>query len=89
MINNQIIFPMCRLRFPRFDVPCPSFKRKLFESRDTDTERLNMEQIRMMKEMGLPMNVDEVYERIGMTMPERFTEDVIGMPGDAEVNNDE
>lgn len=77
VIGRQVIRPMCKLKFPRFNVPCPKFVRKLTEVRDIDTERLNMDQVRLAQELGLPMNTEEAYEKLGITRPENMTQDVV------------
>jgi phage gp29-like protein len=78
MIREQVIRPMCRLRFPGNDAPCPHFKRILFERRDVDSDRLNLEQIRAARELGLPLEVDEVYDRLGFTKPEGYEATTLG-----------
>lgn len=87
VIGRQIIRPMCKLSFPRFDVPCPKFVRKLTEVRDIETERLNMDQIRQAQEMGLQVNTDEAYEKLGITRPETMTQDIL-TPKPKEVDSE-
>lgn len=79
MVREQIIRPICLLKFPALtSVPCPHFKRKLFERRDTDSERMDLDQINAAQALRLPLDVDEVYDRLGFTKPESFKLTTIG-----------
>jgi hypothetical protein len=68
---------MVDLKFPGRDAPIPQFVRQLFDRRDVESKRLDMEQVRLMLELGLPMAVDEVYERLEFTKPDSVVEDTV------------
>lgn len=80
-IREQLLAPMCRLRFPNDPkVPVPMFTRVMPSRRNLDEERTNMEKVRVMREMGLPLLVDDVYNMFGFTRPDGFIQEVIGGP---------
>jgi len=70
VIRNQVIRPLVAMKWPGRDVPMPVFVRKLIETKNIDADRLALEQVRAAKELGLRMDDAEVYERLGLTMPE-------------------
>ncbi len=79
MIREQVIRPMCMLKFPGLpSLACPHFKRTLFERRDTDSERMDLDQINAARALGLPVDVDEAYDRLGLTKPEGYKPTTIG-----------
>jgi len=77
-IREQVFRPMLDYKFPEMKVPVPHFKRKLVSKRDVDSERLDLDQIRTAKELGLPLRTDEVYERLGFSKPDNMKVDTIG-----------
>lgn len=80
MIREQVIRPMCMLRFPGKRFAVPHFVRKILERRDTASEQMDLAQMQAAREMRLPMPTDEVYKRLRMTRPDDFDQDVIGGP---------
>ena len=61
--------PICALRYPNRTVPLPSFRRILIESRNVESERLNLEQAKTAWEFGLPIGEDDLYDMLGITKP--------------------
>ena len=76
-IREQVFRPVLEQKFPGADVLIPHFKRKLVQKRDVDSERLDLEQLRVAREFGLPLMTEEVYERLGFTQPDTVTEAIM------------
>ena len=87
MVDEQVIKPMVRLRFPDWRGSVPTFKRLLNERKDIEATRLRIDQLRLAREMGLPVKADEAYEALGFARPEGFEADTVG--GTPEVEGDE
>lgn len=68
-IRDQIIRWMVRFRWPGADVPIPMFTRAPAEGRNLDADRVALEQLRFMAEMNLPVDTDQIYERLGWQAP--------------------
>jgi len=68
-IRRSVIGPMCWCRFPNKEAPLPYFRRVLYESRNVESEKLNLEQVRAAREFGLPVGEDELYEMLGVSKP--------------------
>ena len=68
-IERYVIGPMVRLKWPGKKVPAPEFKRRIFESRNLDAERLNLEKLRYADERILPLDEADVYELLNLPMP--------------------
>ena len=70
-IENQVIRPMIRFRWPNQPVPMPHFKRKIIEARNLDADRLEMDRIRLARELGLIIDEDVLYDRLGLPQPKQ------------------
>lgn len=68
-IEQQIIRPMVRLKFPGDDVPIPTFRRKVYEPRDVDAERLSLEQLAFAANQGLTVNTAWLYDTLHIPKP--------------------
>lgn len=68
-LRDQLLSPMVRFKFPGRDMPVPKFVRQLNRTRDVESERLNLEQLRLARELGVPIEQDEVYEKLGLRKP--------------------
>lgn len=80
MVETQILWPMIRMRFPKMDnPPVPRFVRKLPEARAIDEERVNMEQLKLARDLGMPVAMDDAYELLNLTKP-KTTDETIGGP---------
>ena len=69
MIRNQLIAPLVRLAFPNKKVPVPEFQRKIIETKNLDSDRLELEKLKYMDERGLPVDEAVIYERLGFPKP--------------------
>lgn len=78
-IEQQILKPMVRLRWPGLDAPMPRFVRTLKEKIDTDVQRLNMERIRLAIELGLNLERGQVYDLLELRRPVDES-DTVGAP---------
>lgn len=78
VIREQIIRPMVALLFPAKRVPVPRFVRQLIESQNVEGDRLAIDQISKALELKMPLMVDETYEKLNLTKPEGFDQEVIG-----------
>ena len=65
-----MLAPMVKFRWPQVPRPVPIFKRRVIEEKNLDAERLELDKLRFMREMGLPVAPELVYERLGYPMPE-------------------
>lgn len=68
-VRNFIIAPMIQLRFPNKKVPLPHFKRKLLESRNIESERLTLDQLRFGREINLTVEKSWLHDSLGIPMP--------------------
>lgn len=73
-VRNKIIAPMIQFRFPGKNVPIPHFKRKILESRNIESERLTLEQLRFGKEIGLSVEKSWLYESLSFPIPAKDAE---------------
>ena len=69
MIREQIIRPIVMFRWPGRDVLIPKFQRRIIEARQLDAERTDLDKIRLMRELGLPIDSSVIYERLGFPLP--------------------
>lgn len=68
-IRDQVITPMVKMRYPGKSAPIPHFERTLYEQRNLESERLDLEQIQFAVDHGLPVAADLVYEKLGLPVP--------------------
>lgn len=69
-IREQVLAPMVRFKFPTIQrAPVPNFERVLHARRDEQAERLDIEQLKLAKEWGLPVSREEVYEKLRLRQP--------------------
>lgn len=69
VVRNSIIAPMIQLRFPGKKVPLPYFCRTLLESRNIESERLTLDQLRFGREMNLTVERSWLYDSLGIPRP--------------------
>lgn len=77
MVRGQVFRPMVELKFPTRDMPLPLWRRKVHEPRDVESERVNLEQLRLAQELGLPITTKEAYEKLDLVRPKSVTMEVI------------
>lgn len=66
MVREQILAPMVRLYFPDQEVPVPMFRRKFVAAKDIEAERLVLDQLRFMKDSGLYVEPQHIYQSFGI-----------------------
>ncbi len=74
---QELFRRMCQLRFPQFDADvirmhCPIFRRILLENRDDATENLAWSKVQWGIEHGYVPDDAEVFDMLGLTMPQGF-----------------
>lgn len=69
-IRRCILTPMIRFRWPNVDMPVPHFQRRVIEEKSLDADRVELEKLRFMRELNLPVDQAIIYERLGYPMPE-------------------
>jgi len=74
-IRNQIIRYMVRFRWPGQDVPIPHFRRLIAETPDIEHDRLKLDKLRFMREAGLRVDEDVVYELLDIPKPKETKPD--------------
>lgn len=79
-IREQILRHMILFRFPTTPMPVPYFKRVIVEEAQLDAQRLTLDKLRFMKEQGLLVDSEYVYESLGIPRPKEPGQ----LPGDAE-----
>ena len=60
---------MVALKFPGRDAPIPIFKRKVYEARDVESERLTLEQLNFAKSERMIVNSDWLYDSLNIPKP--------------------
>ncbi len=85
-IRDRILRPMVALKFPDTPMPVPVFKRKTYEAKNIESDRLALDQLNAAKEYGLRVDTAEVYERLGLRRPEDGATDVIDFGPSARTN---
>lgn len=68
-IQGQILKWMIHFRWPTQNVPVPKFARAPAEARNLDADRIALDQLRFLREAGLPVDSEQVYERLGWQAP--------------------
>jgi phage gp29-like protein len=68
-IQKQVFRWVVRFQFPGRDMPLPLFHRQPAESRNLDADRVELEKLRYLREAGLPVDPEVVYERLGVPPP--------------------
>lgn len=69
LIEQQVLRPMVRLRWPGAGRATPKWTRRIIEAKNLDADRLVMEQIRLAREAGLPIDNDDLYEMLRVPIP--------------------
>lgn len=80
VVENGIIRHMVRLRWPTRQTPVPKFKRRIIESRNLDEERVTMDKVRLLRELGQPVDPVWLYDALGVPIPEGTPTAPIGLP---------
>jgi phage gp29-like protein len=88
-LQTQLLGPMAALRFPDREGPAPVWRRVFEPGRDLDGDRLGLEQLKQARDMGLPLQTDEVYARLDFTRPTAEDADVMGGATPATPASDE
>ena len=68
-IREEVLKPMIRMRFPGVVMPIPIFQRKVAEEKDIEGMRLSLDVLRYMREAGLPVDPEYVYEVLDVPQP--------------------
>ena len=68
-IRRQLIRYMVELRYPGRNAPVPIFKRKTYEARNVEAERLTLDQLRYAGERNLRLDEDTLYELLNLPKP--------------------
>lgn len=76
-LRSQLLKPMIDLKFPGKDMPIPYFCRQYEKVRNLEADRLDMDRITMARTMGLPISVDDVYQKLDMIRPAETEKDVL------------
>lgn len=77
-IEDQMLTPMIRFRFPGRDLPIPRWERQVVEEQNLDAQRLAMEQIRLGRELGLSFDRDWAYDALKIPIPQGEPDEQIG-----------
>ncbi len=69
-IREQLLGPMCRMRWSdKTNLPIPYFRRRKVDTRDLDADRVMLDKLRYMKDAGLTVDPEFVYEALGIPQP--------------------
>ncbi len=68
-IRAQIFRPLIEWRFPRMNMPLPVFKREVEDERAVEAERLDIDQLKAAMEIKLPIDEDQIYEKLTIQKP--------------------
>lgn len=88
-IEDQIISPMVRIRWPGRVVALPRWKRVTFETKNLDADRVTMDKIRLFREMDLPLVKEWVYDSLGVPRPKGGEDVAIDKPTEMGFRKDE
>ena len=69
MVRWQVFRWLVRFQWPGRDIPLPLFHRQPAEARNIDMDRIDLEKLRFLKESGLGVDPEVVYERLGIPQP--------------------
>ena len=72
MLREQVIRPIVELKWPNKKMPLPHFVRRVFETKNLDEERLNIEKLTYMDGRNLRVDDDVVYDMLGIPQPKVF-----------------
>ena len=69
-IRQNIIRPMIRFRFPENpEMPIPIWTRRQVDEQNADAERVNMDKLRLAKDLGLAVADEQAYDLLGLEPP--------------------
>lgn len=68
-IRSQIFRPIIEWRFPGMNMPIPNFCRTIEDERQTEAERLDVDQIKTAIELKLPLDEEQVYDKLTVSKP--------------------
>ena len=68
-IREQLLRLMCAYKWPGKEVPVPYFVRVVESSRDVEAERMDLDQLRMAKELELRLDDGVAYAKLHLPVP--------------------